>query len=675
MRDAMRIGRHGERGIAMITVLMTMVMLLAVAAALHTGVVAETQLRGAHVRALAGFYAAEAGINRGMGDYRNIFQSYQYPTGSDLAEKSFAIGPRTVRYQLTPVTVNAMVTVGAGQPFAGLAAIRNSYTAASRSELGGDVEARIGTQFDVDSIPLFQFLAFYANDLEILPGVNMNLHGPIHTNGMLYLNSNATLTIEDCYPNTCPTAIRTVQITAAGTVYRGRKDTSECLGTVRISRLTDQNNNGVLDLQNMNCGGTQTSAQLSTWLGSIRANVPALVVPTPDVISPGAGLYWTSADLRIALDLLNPSNGLYPVIVQQPNGQRDDAKTAILQQFMIAKPGRIFYNDVPSAGQDAATACNTTNSYCNPVSYDRDFANANFVYACADRDLNPPLAACTKIQNELMADGVTRTARRGGFYNNREHAWVRMLNVNIHDLLTWNRLQATGNQLFPPDGDAANGGVVLFLTVRGPGSTGAIPSPRYGVRIFGSSNLDFPSGAADPLGLTVVSDQGMYVEGDYNTGTAANPKQPAALMGDTINVLSNNWSAWASGLCRNDCQSRQPLASRPAASTTIYAAYVAGVDTTSTNNYNGGLENYMRYHEAWNAPSQSTCTYRGSFVSLGNAQRNNGQWCGTGTTCNIYEAPARNFDFDTDFQLVQNLPPLTPQVTSVRQILFTENFR
>ena len=83
----------------------------------------------------------------------------------------------------------------------------------------------------------------------------------------------------------------------------------------------------------------------------------------------------------------------------------------------------------------------------------------------------------------------------------------------------------------------------------------------------------------------------------------------------------------------------------------------------------------MRYHEAWNAPSQSTCTYRGSFVSLGNAQRNNGQWCGTGTTCNIYEAPARNFDFDTDFQLVQNLPPLTPQVTSVRQILFTENFR
>jgi hypothetical protein len=37
-----------------------------------------------------------------------------------------------------------------------------------------------------------QFLAFYQNDLEILPGATMNLHGPVHTNGNLYLNSDAT---------------------------------------------------------------------------------------------------------------------------------------------------------------------------------------------------------------------------------------------------------------------------------------------------------------------------------------------------------------------------------------------------------------------------------------------------------------------------------------------------
>jgi hypothetical protein len=95
--------------------------------------------------------------------------------------------------------------------------------------------------------------------------------------------------------------------------------------------------------------------------------------------------------------------------------------------------------------------------------------------------------------------------------------------------------------------------VVLFLTVRGPGSTGAIPSPRYGARIFGSAARSSASGTR---GAT--------------TGSGVVVPAPAA---------------------------------------------------TSTR------------------------------------------------------PPARNFDFDTDFQLVQNLPPLTPQVTSVRQILFTENFR
>src|SRR5262249_28205717 len=142
MRRTLRTGSR-ERGVAIIAVLITMVLLLAVGAAMHTGILAETQLRGAHARAMEGFYAAEAGINKGMGEYRNIFQASRYPSAAALAEKSFALGPRTVKYQLTPVTVNAMVTVPAGQQFAGLSAIRNSYTAAARSEItAGDVEAR-----------------------------------------------------------------------------------------------------------------------------------------------------------------------------------------------------------------------------------------------------------------------------------------------------------------------------------------------------------------------------------------------------------------------------------------------------------------------------------------------------------------------------------------------------
>jgi hypothetical protein len=666
--------RDRDRGTALIAVLIVMTLLMGIGAALHTSVVSDTSLRGAHARATAGFYAAEAGINRGMGDYRNIFLAYGVPSGSDFDVHSFALGPRTVKYQLTSVASNLQVTVPAGKPFAGLNAIENRYTATATSELqDGDVEASLGTEFDVDLIPLFQFLAFYADDLEILPGPSMNLHGPIHTNGNLYLNSNNTLTVNDCYPATgCPTAIPTVQMSAAGNVIRGRKDANTCTGTVRIAKLTDANNNGQLDLQTMGCGAggspsTQSSAQLATWLGAIKDRQPVVSVPTPDVLVRGSGEFWTRADLRIVLDLDTPdANGRFPIVVQAAGGGIDGARNAALQQFMQTREGRIFYSDVPEVNRDQDLACTDFSAYCNPTSYNPDFlAGVEGVYACPRSDLGFWGGCASYVRNVPLSTGAGVTARRGGFYSNRERAWVYMLNVNVRDLLAWNRAQ--GGPLFDPN-DESDGGIVLFLSVKGPGSAG-VGTPRYGVRLFGSPDLDFPA-AANPTGLSVVSDQAIYVEGSYNVGNALAPKQPAAIIGDAVNVLSSNWSG--SAACRNDCQSRRPLASRPGVSTTIFSAFIGGVDRTTPGSYNGGFENYPRFHEDW---SGQTLTYRGSFVSLGRPQHNNGAWCGTGGGCNIYNPPGRNWDFDPDFQQVQNLPPLTPRFVSVQQILFTENFR
>jgi hypothetical protein len=257
--------------------------------------------------------------------------------------------------------------------------------------------------------------------------------------------------------------------------------------------------------------------------------------------------------------------------------------------------------------------------------------------------------------------------RRAGFYNNRESAWSYMLNVNVRDLLIWNMAQPPGSELVDPS-DATEGGIVFFLTVLGPEAEG-IPDPRYGVRVLGSAGLPFPGGLADPTGLTLVSDQAFYVEGDYNTG-AGDPKQPAAVMADTVNVLSSGWTRTAG--CYNDCQSGQTLGNRVAETTTINAAFLAGVDVTTIGNYNGGFENYPRFHETW---SGRTLTYRGSFVSLGVPQHADGAWCGTGGACNIYNPPARAWDFDTDFVDVANLPPITPRFVLVQQILFTENFK
>jgi len=672
---------------ALVVVMVVMVLLLGIGAAIHSGIIGDTSLRGAHARSTAGFYAAEAGINRGMGEYRNIFLNYNVPDANDFTPRTFQLGPRQVRYQLRSVPIcdsnnvcrnPSTLIVPAGQPFAGLTSSQFRYTANSTSEIyAGDIEASIGTQFNVDTIPIFQFLAFYANTLEIEPGPLMTLHGPIHTNGDLYLNSGNRLTIEDFPPQ-----YTTVHISSAGDVVRGRLDQADvCTGTVRISRLTDTNNDGRLETRDMDCKGAQTSSQLSPWLGAITARQNAVQVPPVGVIRQG-GSFWNNSDLRIALDLTTADpSGLRQIVVLLPSGNVDNARTNLLQQFMTQMPGRIFYNDVP---QDA-TQYNTRTGYNPP------FPDTRPVYGCAQSSLNlyAACAVANRVQNELLSNN-TPTARRGGFYNNRERAWVRMLNVNVHDLLLWNRQQAAGNQFCEPDDDT-EGGVVLYLTVLAPPG-GGVPNPRYGVRVFGSPDLDFttppvpsnaPDGTPDPTGLSVVTDQGMYVEGHYNIGNAGtgHPKQPAALIGDTLNVLSQNW--WGTGACKNDCQSNLALSNsaRDAVNTAIFAAFIAGVDRTAQGtqaqpgNYNGGLENYPRFHEDWSGTPPPTLTYRGSFVSLGTPQVNNGAWCGTGGTCNIYNPPVRDWDFDMDFLQPANLPPITPRFVSVQQIRFTENFR
>ena len=128
--------------------------------------------------------------------------------------------------------------------------------------------------------------------------------------------------------------------------------------------------------------------------------------------------------------------------------------------------------------------------------------------------------------------------RRGGFYNNREGRWLYMLNVNIRVLIDWN--EANGDSLFTRTDDS-DGGIVIFLSVQGSESNNA--QNGYGVRIFDSADLNTTGGTfvwtapSDPTGLTVASDQAIYIQGNYNSVQ----QYPAAVIGDAINVLSQGW--------------------------------------------------------------------------------------------------------------------------------------
>jgi hypothetical protein len=146
-------------------------------------------------------------------------------------------------------------------------------------------------------------------------------------------------------------------------------------------------------------------------------------------------------------------------------------------------------------------------------------------------------------------------------------------------------------------------------------------------------------------GFTVVSDGPIYIQGNYNTVN----KVAAAVMGDAITILSNNW-----GPNNSDSKGDLPASgNRPATATTINAAMIAGnVPTIPGTRYSGGLENYLRLLEAW---SGVTLTYTGSLVTLWQSQTATAAWGGS-----YYTVPIRNWSFDTLFNTT--LPPGTPRV-------------
>jgi hypothetical protein len=56
-----------------------------------------------HADTTQSFYDAEAGVNRGLAEFKNIFQGYNVPTGSDFSARNFTINGAAVRYQLSAV--------------------------------------------------------------------------------------------------------------------------------------------------------------------------------------------------------------------------------------------------------------------------------------------------------------------------------------------------------------------------------------------------------------------------------------------------------------------------------------------------------------------------------------------------------------------------------------------
>ena len=245
--------------------------------------------------------------------------------------------------------------------------------------------------------------------------------------------------------------------------------------------------------------------------------------------------------------------------------------------------------------------------------------------------------------------------------DNREGTYVRLASLDVGIITTKvnNGTLTVGNN--------ANSGLVLYIkdtTTNGTsvssklgGSGSTVTTTERAIRLKNGVNLP-------TSGLTVVSENPVYIQGDYNTGgtppsdsgTYTSPtasgytRKNSAVFADAINILSGAWS---------DTNSTQSTPNRVATNTTVNTALVTGEVPSGNGNYSGGGENFVRYLEDWTSKS---FTYYGSMIELFSSATATGPWKGSG---NQYKQPGLHWYYDTNF--VTGAPPGNLQIAAYLQ--------
>jgi Tfp pilus assembly protein PilX len=182
-------------------------------------------------------------------------------------------------------------------------------------------------------------------------------------------------------------------------------------------------------------------------------------------------------------------------------------------------------------------------------------------------------------------------------------------------------------------------------------------------------------------GLTIISENPVYVEGDWNANSAgggfADPHAATSVLSDAVTLLSSNWNDDTSFANPYNSAARQRPANtyyriaivggkNPAF--TLPTAFTPGAADFGTD---GGAHNFLRMLED-NPGGGSTVNYLGSIATFFFSRQATGVYKSSGS---VYGVPTRNFVFDIDFLDPAKLPPLTPVFRDLNTIGFFQELR
>ena len=302
----------------------------------------------------------------------------------------------------------------------------------------------------------------------------------------------------------------------------------------------------------------------------------------------------------------NPNNDGFREIIERPvTGNTDPPEIATMRLYNKAS----LKVEIDTS-QDPSTAAYLKVSNINNVSY----STSSQVYL--------------KVKAAIV--GTTN------MYDQRETADVKVTSLDMDKF----------NDVIAQMGSAYNG--VVYVTDT------SSDTAKDAIRLVNGRVLD-----AD---LTMATDEGMYIQGDLNTGGTSPADVPSnvtagasnvatsytekavAVAADAVTILSNSW---------DDTKAASSLFARAASNTTVNAGMITGnvpTDYNSSGNPSGGVHNLPRFLEMWLDPAngyqEANFTYYGSMIQLFQSKSFTGLWY----TNNIYWPPNRIWNFDPLFK-------------------------
>lgn len=467
------------------------------------------------------------------------------------------------------------------------------------------VHMQFQREWDYSLTPLFQYAIFYNGDMELFPGAAFLVSGRVHSNGKIYTGTTASITFAD----------RVTDVN--GVVNQHMASDPRGPATLNGSLTYDKGPPSTTSTENP--PGASTANLTDT---NPNNDGPHELIDVPDVHSPdpnASDRMYDKAGLKI---LVNSTNST----VTAASGVSIPPQSSVL----MTTDGTV----IPSTDPLAQYLSSVTSS----GSFHDYREGSTFTTTTVD---------VSKLDAAYNSGALPQTIPNSSNWPNNGTVPSALKNQPIPSAL---------------QGKSFWNGILYVTDVTN--ST----SHRTGVELINGQSLPDGSNSSSPsTGLTVATDNAAFIVGDYNTGgtppvdtgsaTANNyagsyTVEPAAVIADAVTVVSSNWTS-------SNYNNQSSLSRRKAANTTINTALVSGIVPTSSNGYSGGVENYIRLLEDWGG---KRLTYFGSMINVYNSEQSTAPWKDTG---NYYQAPARNWHFDTQYLNPNRLPPGTPIVRSL----------